>query len=105
MTSKPKWGAARIAVISLRDEITRDMAAGFPVSEIYRRHPKKLAHLTLGAFQRQVRLILKRPSLPAPTPKALSDGRKSPTGTFAHSPHIREDDRLLLLGVGDDRRK
>jgi hypothetical protein len=103
MTSKPKWGAARIAVISLRDEITRDMAAGFPLSEIYRRHPKKLAHLTLGAFQRQVRLILKKPPLPSPAPKEPS--RKSPTGTFDHSPYIRQDDRLLLLGVIDDRRK
>jgi hypothetical protein len=105
MTQKPKWGAARIAVISLRDEITRDLAAGFPVSEIYRRHPNKLGHLTLGAFQRQVRQIVKTPLPSSPTPQGSSDGQKSPTGTFHHNPHIRQDDRQQLLGDINVRRR
>ena len=101
---KPKWGAARIAVISLREEILRDLAAGFPVSDIYRRHPNKLGHLTMGAFQRQVRLIVKTP-LPSPPPKELNNGHKSPTGTFSHHPHIRENDRQQLLGIADGKQK
>jgi hypothetical protein len=103
MGQASKWGAARIAVITLRHEIMRDLAAGFPASEIYRRHSNKLGHLTMGAFVRQVRLIVKTP-LPSSSRKASNDG-KSPTGTFTHDPVVRADDRCELLGVSNDRRK
>jgi hypothetical protein len=101
----PNWGSARIAVISLREEIARALAAGWPVARIYRENEAKLGNLTMGAFQRQVRQIVKNPLPFSPAPTGPNDGHKSATGTFTHNPQIRQDDRQQLLGVGDDRRK
>jgi len=107
----PNWGGARIAVISLREEIARALAGGVPVARIYSEHKAKLGDLTMGAFQRQVRQIIKvtataseQTTLPSSKGSQI-DGHKSPTGTFNHNPQVRQDDRQQLLGTVDARRK
>jgi hypothetical protein len=109
-SKRPNWGTARIAVISLREEIIQALAGGVPVARFYREHQPKLGDLTMGAFQRQVRQIIKTAAaaqdpLPSSNKGFPTDGHKSPTGTFIHHSQVRKDDRQQLLGGGDVGRK
>jgi len=47
------WGAGRVAVLALADTIRRELAAGHPLSEIYRRNQAAIP-LTYERFRQLV---------------------------------------------------
>jgi hypothetical protein len=102
-TTGAHWGAARVAVLTLRTEIERDLAVGTPVSEIYRRHKDRLSNITPGAFTRQVRLLLKadkQPKTPQPQDAEPINARHKPasSGAYYEPPQNDAATRERLIG-------
>jgi hypothetical protein len=109
------WGAGRIALLARLDAITSDLAAGWPITAIYKRHMAGLG-ISYSGFCKLVRRHANEarperseavaPTVPA-TPVAPQDRPPSHAadeqprrGTFRYSPIAKEGEIDRLFGSG-----
>jgi hypothetical protein len=129
-TARAPWGVGRIALFARLDAITSDLAAGWPMTAIYKRHMTGLG-ISYSAFRKlvrrhandvrpghrepaptsseKIRAALNRSDTLAPTtalPSTPQDGPPSHAadeqhrGTFRYSPIAKEGEIDQLFGSG-----
>jgi hypothetical protein len=85
--ARTPWGVGRIALFARLDAITSDLAAGWPMTAIYKRHMTGLG-ITYSAFRKLVRRHANdfRPGHREPEPTSSDPSRTAPNRSDTLAP-------------------
>ncbi len=105
VSTRARWGAARVAVAARWAEIKAHIDARWPLIDVYRRIFGPEPEITYSGFRKQVRLqeeaeaqSTQKEPVTAPAPSQGTSDAGSPSRTFDYNPVVTPEDEDRLAG-------